>query len=159
MGTKSETLARQFEAKAAATVALLETLSDTDWKATTEAERWTVGVTAHHLATVFEPIAGMITGVVSGQAQGGLTMALIDEMNARHAKEHANCTRAETIALFRSTAASAAAVVRGLGDDQLARSASVFTDAPPMTAEQIITGALLDHVDEHAGSIRRAVGR
>jgi len=80
-------------------------------------------------------------------------------MNARHAKEHANCTRAETIALFRSTAASAAAVVRGLGDDQLARSASVFTDAPPMTAEQIITGALLNHVDEHAGSIRRAVGR
>jgi uncharacterized protein (TIGR03083 family) len=159
MGAKSEALARQFEAKAQATVDLLETLSDADWKATTEAERWTVGVTAHHLATVFEPIAGMITGVASGQAQGGLTMALIDEMNARHAQEHADCTRAETIALFRRSATTAAAVVRGLKDDQLARSAAVFADAPPMTAEQIITGGLLTHVDEHAGSIRRTVGR
>jgi hypothetical protein len=35
----------------------------------------------------------------------------------------------------------------------------VFADAPPMTAEQIITGGLLTHVDEHAGSIRRTVGR
>jgi hypothetical protein len=50
-------------------------------------------------------------------------------------------------------------VLRGLEDDQLARSAAVFTDLPPMTAEQIITNALLNHVDEHAGSIRKAVGR
>jgi hypothetical protein len=29
---------------------------------------------------------------------------------------------------------------------------------PPMTAEQVILGALLLHIDEHYGSIRKTVG-
>ena len=52
----------------------------------------------------------------------------------------------------------AATVVRGLSDDQLPKSATVFSDAPPMTAEQIVTGGLLAHTDEHVGSIRRTIG-
>ncbi len=55
-------------------------------------------------------------------------------------------------------AATAAAVIRGLSDDQLAKSGTVFIGAPPMTAEFLITGALLNHIDEHFGSIRRTVG-
>ena len=43
-------------------------------------------------------------------------------------------------------------------DDQLAKSGTVFTDAPPMTAEQLITGGLITHIDAHVGSIRKAVG-
>jgi hypothetical protein len=46
MGARSETLARQFEAKAREAAAVLEKLSDADWKKVTEAEGWTVGVTA-----------------------------------------------------------------------------------------------------------------
>jgi hypothetical protein len=49
-------------------------------------------------------------------------------------------------------------VVRGLSDDQLAKSGRVLTDAPPMTAEQLITGALIAQIDEHFGSIRKTVG-
>jgi hypothetical protein len=49
-------------------------------------------------------------------------------------------------------------VVRGLSDDQLARSGTVFTDVPPMTAEQLITTGLIGHIDAHVGSIRKAVG-
>jgi hypothetical protein len=79
-------------------------------------------------------------------------------MNARHAQEHANCTKAETIALLKRGAVTAAAVVRGLTDDQLATSAIVFTDAPPMTAEQLITSGLISHIDAHFGSIRKTVG-
>ena len=57
MGAKSEALAKQFETKAQEAAAILEKLSDADWKKVTEAEKWTVGVTAHHLASVLEPIA------------------------------------------------------------------------------------------------------
>jgi hypothetical protein len=80
-------------------------------------------------------------------------------MNARHAVEHADCTKAETLALLDKGATKAAAVVRGLGDAELARTATVFADAPPMSAEQMIAGALLGHVDDHLGSIRTTVGR
>ena len=158
MGARSEALAKQFVAKAQEAVAVLERLSDTDWKKLTDAERWTVGVTAHHLASAFEPVAGLVTAIASGQSRGHLARAMLDKVNARHAQERANCTKAETIALFRRGAAAVAAVVRGLSDDQLAQSGTVFTDAPPMTAEQLITTGLISHIDAHVGSIRRAVG-
>jgi uncharacterized protein (TIGR03083 family) len=158
MGSRSEALAKQFEAKTQEAVAVLERLSDADWKQVTAAEHWTVGVTAHHLASAFEPVAGIVTAIVSGQSRGHFTRAMLDEMNARHAQEHANCTKAETIALFRRGAAAAAAAVRGLSDDQLAKSGTVFTDVPPMTAEQLITSGLISHIDTHVGSIRKAVG-
>ena len=159
MGAKGEALAKQFEAKAQEAAAGIEKLSDADWKKVTAAEKWTVGVTAHHLAGAFEPVAGIITGIVSGQLPGGFSRAMLDEMNARHAREHADCTKAETIALLKKGAPMAAAVVRGLTDDQLAKSGAVFTDAPPMTAEQIVMGGLITHIDEHLGSIRKTVGK
>jgi hypothetical protein len=158
MGARSEALAQQFEAKVQEAVAVLEQLSGADWKRVTAAEHWTVGVTAHHLASALEPVAGMVSAIVAGQSRGHFTRAMLDEMNARHAQEHANCTKADTVALLRRGAAAAAGVVRGLHDDQLATSGTVFTDAPPMTAEQLITGGLLTHIDAHVGSIRKTVG-
>jgi len=159
MGAKADALAGQFEAKAREAAATLEKLGDADWKAVTAGEKWTVGATAHHLAGSLEAVAGIVTGLASGAPpRGSFTRAMLDEMNARHAQEHASCTRAETLALFRTGATAAAAVVRGLSDDQLAKSGTVFTDAPPMTAEQLIMLALLGHIDDHMGSIRKTVG-
>ncbi len=157
MGARSEALAKQFEAKVQEAVAVLERLSASDWNKVTEAEKWTVGVTAHHLASSLEPVAGIVSMIVSGQSRGTFTRAMLDELNARHAQEHANCSKAETIALLTRGAAAAAAVVRGLHDDQLAKSGTVFTDAPPMTAEQLITAGLIGHIDAHFGSIQKTV--
>jgi hypothetical protein len=42
MGAKGEAFAKQFEAKVEEATALLEKLSDADWKKTTAAEKWTV---------------------------------------------------------------------------------------------------------------------
>jgi DNA-binding IclR family transcriptional regulator len=66
MGAKSEELARQFEALASEVVAVVETLSNADWMKVTEAERWTVGVTAHHLAGAFEGVARWCAAIASG---------------------------------------------------------------------------------------------
>jgi hypothetical protein len=159
MGAKTEALARQFEEKARAAVATLDKLGDAEWKRVTVAEKWTVGVTAHHLAGGLEVVAGIVTGIVSGAPpRGNFTRAMLDEMNAQHAKEHADCTRAETLTLFQKGAAKAFAVVQGLSDDQLAKSGTVFTDAPPMTAEQLIMLGLVGHIDDHMGSIRKTIG-
>ena len=158
MGAKGEAFAKEIEAKAKDAAAVIEKLTDADWKKVTEAEKWAVGVTAHHLAGGLEAVAGIITGIVAGHAPGNFTMGMLDQMNAQHAKEHANCTKAETAALLKKGAATAAAVVRGLSDDQLAKSGIVFTDAPPMTAEQLVQRGLIIHIDEHFGSIRKTVG-
>jgi hypothetical protein len=159
MGAKGEALAKQFEAKARDAATVIESLSDAEWKKVTAAEQWTVAATAHHLARAFEAVSGIITGLVSGKLPGGFTRGMLDGMNAQHAKEFAGCTKAETVELMKKGAPTAAGVVRGLSDDQLAKSGAVFTDAPPMTAEQLIMGGLINHIDEHIGSIKKTVGK
>ena len=159
MGAKGETFAKEFEAKAEEATAILENLSDTDWKKTTTAEKWTVAATAHHVASSYEPITHIIKTIASGQALPHFTRQMLDEMNAQHAKEFAGCTKPETIALHKKGAAAAAAAVRGLSDAELAKTGIVFTGMPPMSAEEMVKGALLGHIDEHYGSIGKTVGR
>jgi len=157
MGAKSEALAKKFEVKVHEVIATVEKLSNADWKKVTETEKWSVGVTAHHVAGALEAVAGLVKALASGQSRGELTRAMLDEANAAHAKEHANCSKAETIALLEKGAVAAAAAVRGLNDDQLATSGTVFADVPPMTVEQLVIAGLISHTDEHFGSIRKTV--
>jgi hypothetical protein len=140
-------------------VATLERLSDADWQKVTQGEKWTVAATAHHYASVLEPICGMIETVASGRSPEPFNAGMIDEMNARHARDYAGCAKAETIELLRKGVTAATATIRRLSDAQLAKSAKVMSTMPPLSVEQLVTGALLGHMDEHFGSIRKAVGR
>ncbi len=158
MGARGEALAKQFEAKVHEATSVLEKLSDADWKKTTAAEKWTVGVTAHHIAGSYERVAHIINTVATGQTVPHFTTEMLDQMNAKHAEEYAGCTKAETIALHKKGAAAAAAVVRDLSEEQLAKSGIVFAGLPPMTAEQLVMRGLLGHIDEHFGSIRKTIG-
>jgi hypothetical protein len=157
MGAKADALAKQFEAKAQDATAVMEGLSDADWKKVTAAEKWSVGVTAHHVAGAHEPIANIVKTVAAGQSLPNFTMDMLHEANAKHAKDFANCTKAETLALHKKGVAAAAAVVRGLSDDQLAKSGTVLAGAPAMSTEQVITNILINHIDDHYGSIRKTV--
>jgi hypothetical protein len=85
-------------------------------------------------------------------------MAMLDEANAKHAKDFAGCTKAETLALHEKGVKTAAAVVRGLDDAQLDKSGVVLTGMPAMTCQQAIEGILISHIDGHMGSIRSTVG-
>lgn len=159
MGARGEEYAKQFEAKVHGATALLEKMSDTDWKKTTAAEKWTVAATAHHVARSYEPITGIIRTLAAGQAVPHFTPQMLDEMNAQHAREFAVCNRAETLALLRKGAAEAATTLRSLSDAELAKKGTVFAGLPPMTTEDMVRRALLDHLDEHFGSIRATIGR
>jgi hypothetical protein len=158
MGAKSEALAKQYEAKVQEATATMEKLSDADWKKVTAAEKWTVAATAHHVARGHEAIAGIVKTVASGQSIPNFTMAMLDGANAQHAKEFAACTKAETVALHKQGAAAAATIVRGLSDEQLTKSGKVLAEMPVMTTEQVVSGILINHIDDHFGSIRKTVG-
>jgi Mycothiol maleylpyruvate isomerase N-terminal domain len=158
MGERAEGLAKRFEAKAGEMSGVIEKLSDADWKKVTSAEKWSVAVTAHHVAGSHEPIASIVKTVASGQTVPPFTMAQLDESNAKHAKDFAGCTKAETLALHKKGAADAARMVRGLSDAQLDQSGTVLIGMSPMSAQQIIEGVLINHVQEHMDSIRNTVG-
>src|SRR2546427_8945553 len=157
MGAKGEALAKQFEGKVQEATTVVEKLSDADWRKTTSAEKWSVGVVAHHVATGHEGIAGIIKTVSGGQSMPHFTMDMLHAMNAKHAQEHANCTKAETLALHKKNAA-AAALVGGLGDAELAKSSTVLAGVAPMSVVQIVNGVPINPIDENFGSIRSTVG-
>ena len=158
MGARAEALAKQFESKAAEMTGVIEKLTEADWKKVTSAEKWSVGVTAHHAAGAHEGISGIVKSVAAGQSLPNFTMAMLDQMNAKHAGEHANCTKAEVLALHTKGAAAAAALVRGLSDAELDKSGTVLTGMPPMTTQQVVEGILINHVNDHLTSIRASVG-
>ncbi|MGH7415721.1 MAG: DinB family protein [Candidatus Rokuibacteriota bacterium] len=158
MSARAESLAKHFEAKASEMTAVLGNLSDADWKKVTSAETWSVGVTAHHVAGGHEDILGIVKTIASGQSISNFTMAMLDELNAKHANDHAGCTQAETLALHEKGAAGAAAVLRALSDAELDRSGTVLTGRPPMTTQQVIEGILINHIAVHLDSIRKTVG-
>ena len=157
MGAKGEALAKQFEAKVQEATTLIEKLSDAEWKTVTAAEKWSVGVVAHHVATGHEGISRIVKTVASGQPMPHFTLDMLNQMNAQHAKEHAGCTKSETLALHKTNAGAAAAIVRGLSDAELEKTGKVLADAPPMNVEAIVTGILINHIDEHVSSIRKTL--
>src|SRR5205085_10050515 len=83
MGVKGETLAKQFESKAQEATAVFEKLSDADRKKITQAEKWPVGLTAHHVAQSHLGIAGLIQSGASGQHQASVAL---DHIHAGHAQ-------------------------------------------------------------------------
>ena len=60
MGAKGEALAKQFEAKVDEATKVIERLSEADWKKTTTAEKWSVGVVAHDMAMAHAGLSGIV---------------------------------------------------------------------------------------------------
>ena len=158
MSERSEALAQQFEQVTGALAGLIEGRSDQQWQARCAGETWSVGVTAHHVAGSHIAAAHFVEMLANGKPLPPLSGEMIDQLNAQHAREHANCTRAETLALLRANSATTASMLRGLSDEQLDRSAPLaLLGGASVTAEQFGNGLLVQSVQEHVDSIRAAL--
>ncbi len=158
MGARAEKLASKFDESCRELNTVVEELSDADWMKVTSAEKWPVGVVAHHVAGGHARVSGLVQLVAKGQPVPHLTMDMVNENNAKRAEEHAATTKAATLALLKTNGANAASIVRGLSDAELDRSGTVLVGMPPMTAAQAIERILINHVHEHLGSIRATIG-
>ena len=156
MSERTEALATQFEQVNNDLISAVQSMSDEQWKKVCSGETWSVGVTAHYIATSHQPITRLVQTAASGGQMPGITPEMIDAGNAQHAQQAANCTKEETLALLRTNGATAASTVRGLSDEQLDRSAPLL-GGPPTTAQQMAERVLIGHVQEHHNSIRAAV--
>jgi uncharacterized protein (TIGR03083 family) len=154
MSERARTLAERFEQANRELIETVDRLSDAQWRTKTAAEGWSVGVVAHHVAEGHAGIAGLVQKIASGEPVPPMTTEMFDKANAEHAIQHANTTKAETLALLRQNGAAAAAKVRGLGEAHLDR----VGGSMGMSAAQIIERVLIGHVHDHHGSIRQAIG-
>jgi uncharacterized protein YndB with AHSA1/START domain len=153
---RAAALAAKFEQANADAIETVERLSEAQWQLLT-GEGWTVAATAHHAAIVHDGIAGFVREVANGTATPRTGMDAIDESNAKHAQEFAACDKSEVLETLHARGAAAAAIVRGLTDEQLDRQTDAIPGAPPMSAAQIIEIALIGHIAEHTRSIKQAI--
>jgi hypothetical protein len=158
MGAKGEVFAKQFEAKAEEVYGPSRE-AERDRLEEDDSRREVDGLSngAPHRSS-YESATHIVKAITAGLALPHFNREMLDEMNAQHAEEFAGCTKAETIALHKKTGAAAAAAVRSLSDEELAKTDTVFAGMPPVSAEELVKHILLGHIDAHFGSIRATIG-
>lgn len=159
MGKRAEALAERIAQGHRELIAFIEAPSEADWHTHCSNEDRSVGVLVHHVASMLPGELDMIRAVASGQPVTGITPELLDEMNAQHAKEYADCTREETLDLLERNSAMVVSAIREMSDEELDQAASVsLHSGAPVTAQYLIEDHPLCHAYHHLASIRAALG-
>ena len=159
MSRRAEQLANRIEQGAANLIAFAETLNDEEWRAVVKPDGRTVGVIVHHVGFVYPIEIDLTRLLVEGKPMPA-TWADVAELNAKHAKDHANVTKQEAIDLIRKNSKAAADAVRGLTDEQLdnGNTGAMYGNAP-VTAQFFIEDHPLRHSWHHVAKIRAALGK
>lgn len=156
MATRGEDLAARFEQANAQFVTTIDSLSDEQWKQACAGEQWPVAITAHHVAEDHGILAGLINTIASGGQLPPIDADGLNAMNADHARRATGVARAETVALARSEGEKAAAMLRGLSDDQLAKTGVLPAVGGEVSAAALAENLLIGHIGMHLPSIKEA---
>ena len=155
MSKRAEALAARVELGARELIAFVEGCSDAEWEAYVPDEGRTAGVLVHHVATMYPVELDLVKTLASGQAIAGVTWEMVDQMNAQHEQEHADCSKEGALELLKRNSALAADGIRALSDEELDRAApiSLHWDAP-LTTQYFIEEHPIGHSFHHLASIR-----
>lgn len=153
-------LADRLEQGARALAAFASGLTEAQWQIRVPHDGRTVGVTVHHVATVYPIEIQLAQTVAAGNPVTGVTMDDIHVMNAKHADENAAVTKEAAIELLRQNSTAAAAAIRALTDEQLRTAApvSLYADAP-LTSQFVLEDHAVRHSYHHLARMQRAVRR
>jgi DinB superfamily len=159
MSTRAEALARRFEQANQELIALLQQATAEQWRQRTpdEGELRPVGVIAHHVALAHARIARRVEAFAHGRPVPARQPELFDERNAQHARDNADPDQQATLDVLRESGAAVAALIAGLSDLELERTASEDPGAPAMTTAEVIELRQIGHVCSHLATIRTAL--
>ena len=158
MGQRTSALADQFEQAIAEFATTIEAIPEDKWAAAHGPEGWTVAATAQHVSGQFPLEMEYITAIAEGRPLPAYSWDDINGKNDSRAAKNGAASKADVLRELREGAASAAAYVRGLSDDQLDRTGELALagGATVNTQALIEGGVLIDHVKGHLASIRAA---
>jgi len=158
MSKRSEELARRVELGALALEAFASSLTEIEWQSCVRGDGRKIGVVVHHVASVYPVEIELAQTVAGGKPVEGVTAAVIDDMNAAHAKKNDSVTKEVTLELLRRNSAAAAAAIRKLTNEQLDAAAPVSLNAnAPLTCQFVIEDHAVRHSYHHLAKIRAAL--
>lgn len=155
MAERSQALAERFEQAVAEFIGAVEGLSEVQWQMVCPNEERSIGVLTHHVAAAIPFELAVFREIAAGHQPVTVSGPQLDEMNAHDAERWATTSKEETLALLRGNATAAAAEVRHLTQEQLARTGKYITDvSDEWTVEQWLERVLIGHIHGHLDSIR-----
>jgi hypothetical protein len=160
-GLRAELLADRIEEGAAGLAAFAEGLSQAEWlQPVSGTDNRPIGVIVHHVASMYPIEIDVARAIASGKAVTDVTWDVVAELNAKHAHEHAEVTKAAALELLRRNSHEAANAVRAFTDEELDRAAPFsLSFGAPVTAQFVIEDHALRHSWHHLARMRSALGR
>jgi len=158
MTRRADAIADRLQKGADTLADLAATLTDAEWRVRLPHDGRSVGVIVHHVATMYPLEMDLAQAVAAGKPITGVTWDAVHDINATHAREHADTTREEAIALLRKNSELAAQAIRELRDDELDNAApiSLYHDTP-LTCQFFLEDHAMRHSWHHTAGIRRAL--
>src|SRR6266542_2961215 len=155
MGSRAESLADKFEQAVAEFASTIERIPDDKWNARGGPEGWTVAGVAQHVSGQFPLEMEFITAAAEGKPLPSYSWDDINGMNESRADKNSSASKADVLRELRDGAASTAAYVRGLSDEQLDRTGQLaLAGGATVSAQQLIEGGvLIDHEVGHMKSL------
>jgi len=158
MGQRGTALADQFEQLVTELAEAIDKYPEERWQASHGPEGWNVAATAQHVSGQFPLEMEYITAGAEGRPLPTYSWDDINAKNDGRAAKNTSVSKAEVLRELREGAASVAAYVRNLSDDQLDHKSPLpLAGGAEVALQQLIEGGvLIDHVRAHLASIRAA---
>ncbi len=160
---RAAALADRIEEGAAALATFAEGLSEAEWRSPGSAgggDGRSVGVIVHHVANMYAIEVDAARAVAGGKSVAEITWEVVAGINAKHAQEQADVTKAAAIELLRGNSREAAAAVRSFTDEDLDRAAPFgLSYGAPVTTQFVIEDHALRHSWHHLARLREALGK
>jgi hypothetical protein len=155
---RANALAERLERGAEALAILAASLTEAEWKTPIPHDTRPIGVVVHHVGTMYPLEIELAQVLASGKPVVGVTWANVHEINAAHAKAHADVTKSEALQLLRKNSTLAAAAIRALSDEELDRAApaSLYGNAP-ITCQFMLEDHAVRHSYHHLAKIRETL--
>lgn len=155
---RAHALAERLERGARALAAFTGSLTPSEWQTRLPGDGRKIIVVVHHVASMYPLEIQVAQTVAAGQPVQGLTMAVVREINARHAEENDGVTPSAALDLLWRNSAAAAEAIRALSDEDLDRAATVSLNADaPLTCQFVLEDHAVRHSYHHLAGIRRAL--
>src|SRR5512143_1317938 len=157
---RAEALAVRLEQGASALASLASTLTEAEWQTRIPRDGRKVGVVVHHVGNMYPVEIEAAQTLAAGKPVVGVTADVINEINARHAREFDAVTKDEALEFLRRNSAAAAAAIRALSDEQLERAAAISLNSDaPLTCQFWLEDHPVRHSYHHLAKIRAVLGR
>jgi hypothetical protein len=160
MSKRSDALADRLEQGAEALARFASGLTAAEWQTRVPGDGRKIGVTVHHVASMYPLEIQLAQVLASGKPVTGVTWDDVHELNAGHAKENDAVTKETAIDLLRRNSAAASAAIRALSDAELDSAAplSLNSDAP-LTCQFMLEDHAVRHSYHHLARLRAALER